>query len=98
MVVIRASLSEPHFNGENGAVVNVQRTMVKNGIATHLVWQFMYKQTQSTYGYFHISALCCTASCTDILYKPTTGTVNHTTGTVNHAMNNEMAKIMVIPY
>ena len=33
--IVGMSLSEPHSNIENGTVVNAQRTVVKNGIATY---------------------------------------------------------------
>ena len=32
--VVGVSLSKPHSNIENGTVVNAQRTVVKNGVAT----------------------------------------------------------------
>ena len=53
---------EPHSNVENGMLVHAQRTMANNRIAVHyysLVWWFMYKQAQYTYGYFRTFALKC---------------------------------------
>ena len=46
---IGMSLSELHYNVQNGTVVCAQRTTGKNRIATHycgLIWWFMYKKTQ----------------------------------------------------
>ena len=48
LLLVGGSLGEPHSNMENGMVVHMQRTMMKNGIATYycsLVQWFMYKQT-----------------------------------------------------
>ena len=39
LLLVGGSLGEPHSNMENGKVVHMQRTMVKNGIAhTTVVW------------------------------------------------------------
>ena len=76
-------------------VVHVQRTTVKNRIATHhciLVWWFMYKKYMinlKILPYKHFVMRKYSASCTDFPYQA---------GTINHSMKNEIAKITVAQY